>query len=204
MDLFEHLKQTTYCPFAATAKIERQVSWNHDLGFLENVQLHALALREFTEFAQERKYHGFASRIFIGPDAKSFETTRVTFKEYLYGLASFDQNCAECLAADKVNINWQFSFNNLRMFLNVFSPCYSLHHSKYIPSEDSIFIFFQPEYSFDLCGSKPLTRSIVQSIRDKFKHMGKPYSGELIDYRIEAHIYMFPENLGDPPVIWWK
>ena len=205
MNSFERLKQyTTYCPFAASAKVEHQLSWDPNLSFLENVQAHSVTLREFTRFAQERDYHGFVSRVLIGPAAKSFETTRVTFREYLYGLAKFDEDCAQNLAQDKVNLNWQFSFNNLRMFLNVFSPCYSNQHSKYIASEDSIYIFFQPEYSFDLCGSKPLNRTITLSIRDRFDEHGQAYDGELIDRRIEAYIYMFPEKLGDPPVVWWE
>lgn len=205
MNTFERSKQSiTYCPFAASAKVEHESSWDHDLDFLANVNSHAITLRRFTEYAQEHKYHGFVSRVYAGSDAKRFEGTRRTFKEYLYGLARFDHDCAQCLAQDKINTDWQFSFNNLRMFLNVFSPCYSLQHSKYIDSKDSIYIFFQPEYSFKLCGAKPLNRTITQSIRDRFGEEGQAYDGELIDRRIEAYIYMFPEQLGDPPVIWWE
>jgi hypothetical protein len=204
MESFEQLKLSTYCPFASSAKVARQLSWNLGLDFLGNIQSHALALKEFTKFAQERKYHGFVSRVYLGNGAKNFETTRIAFKEYLFGLAKFDQDCAKCLEQDKINLEWQFSFNKLRMFLNVFSPCYSLQHSKYIYSEDSIYIFFQPEYSFSLCGSKPLTKLTTQSIRDKFYKAGKGYDGELIDQRIEAYIYMFPEKPGDQPVNWWE
>lgn len=200
---FERLKQRTFCPFASSAKVKQYMYWDSDLGFVDNVLYHAVALREFTEHAQEQKFHGFASRVYIGPEVKSFEATRVNFRRYLFALALFDQNCAHCLEQEKIDVNWQFSFNYLRMFLNVFSPCYSPQHSKYIESDDSIYIFFQPEYAFDLCGSRPLDEAIITHIRDKFRSAGQEYDGELIDRRIEAHIYMFPEKSGDPPVNWW-
>lgn len=204
MELFDHFKKTTLCPFASNSKIERMFHWDTSLTFIDNVKMHANSLKQFTHIAESEKFHGFVSRIFIGGGFESIEKTKAAFKDYLYGLADFDKDCFACLAKEKRDISWQFSFNNLRMFLNVFSPCYDRSHSKYLPSKHSIYIFFQPEYSFGLCGTRGLDRSVKESIRKRFNKAGKGYDGVMIDQRIESLLYLFPMKMGDPPIAWWE
>jgi FPC/CPF motif-containing protein YcgG len=147
--------------------------------------------------------HGFVSEIVIGLGARSFEDVRRGFRSYLNGLADHDEDCRRTLNGDKLRSKWQFSFAGMQMFLNVFAPCYEQPHSKFIASDDSFWVLFQPEFSFGLCGVDSSRGELKQQIREKFSSCGMPYNGEMIDRRIEALLYMFPQRITDDPVRWW-
>jgi len=106
------------------------------------------------------------------------------------------------MAKDFLDKGWQFEFGNVRMFLNVFSSCYPKRHSKYAPIKGAFFVFFQPEVSFKKHkGASDV--AMKDYIRGRFASAGRPYNGRQIDERIEALLYMFPEDPNGPPVMWW-
>jgi hypothetical protein len=114
-----------------------------------------------------------------------------------HGDASIDE-------AEIESRGWQYTVARTRLFMNLFGPCYPKAHTKHIPFDDRIIIFAQPEDSFDFCGVNPSKTALRNSIRERFRKQGKPYSGELIDQRIESYLYVFPVGLEDPPVRWWE
>ena len=53
------------------------------------------------------------------------------------------------------------------MFLNVFAACYPENHSKFIDVESLFYVFFQPEYSFRMCGADPLAPEMSEFINER-------------------------------------
>jgi hypothetical protein len=200
---FERLRAETRCPFAKAAKVWFGPDWLPKLGWSGNVARHAVELRLFAERAATERYHGFASEVRIGPRAVDFESVRAGFRDYLGSLAEADPDCARSLAADLTVKEWQFEFSGVRMFLNVFAPCYPQPHSKRLQSENAFWVFFQPEFAFDLCNIDPRSVATKQRIREAFAAAGMPYNGSQIDARLEAFLYMFPVDPAGEPVRWW-
>ena len=200
---FESMRASTYCPFAKGANIRFSPPWKNSLGFDGNVAAHAAALADFVVEGQRSHLHGFVSQITLGEDACDFDHVRKAFRAFLHGLARHDDDCCNALKDDKMSTDWQFSFRGMRMFLNVFAPCYPQPHSKFIDSPGSLWVFLQPEYSFDLCGIDPSKTAAKDAIRASFRNAGMNYDGGQIDKRIEALLYMFPMRPTDEPVRWW-
>ncbi|MDH3030143.1 YqcI/YcgG family protein [Methylobacterium fujisawaense] len=200
---FEALRAATLCPFARRAEVRYSPPWDEANGFHANVAAHAGALATFVAEGERDALHGFVSEIVIGDGAHDFDRVRRSFNAYLVGLAEYDDDCRLAMNCDKLAAEWQFSFRGMRMFLNVFAPCYQPPHSKFIPSPNSFWVFFQPEYSFDLCNIDPSKIATKALIRSAFREAGMPYDGAQIDRRIESLLYMFPMRGTDGPVRWW-
>ena len=201
MQEFELLRAATLCPFAAKAKIWTGPRWDPQLPRAKCLQQCAGDLSEFTKVAIEEDYDGYVAEVGLPPNGgMDFETVRKTFHWFLRGLALHDESCRECMTKDFLDKSWQFEYGNVRMFLNVFSSCYPKLHSKYAPIEGAFFVFFQPELSFKKFG---LDDRMIAYIRNRFAAAGMPYNGRQIDERIEALLYMFPEDPDGPPVRWW-
>lgn len=203
MQDFETLRTSTYCPFALKAKVWRLPEWDASDRYEGNIHKQAESLAEFAQVCKSERYHGCAARLPVD-DHSNFENVKAQFHRYLVQLALNDISCAQAMAGDFLAPTWQFEFRNIRMFLNVFGACYSKQHSKYAPVDSSFLVFFQPESSFDLCGTNSITKKTKQEIRDRFARAGMPYNGEQIDQRIESLLYMFPVDHNSPPVRWWE
>jgi YqcI/YcgG family len=204
MDSFKKLVESTSCPYAATAKVHFGPPWHKDKSFEDNIQRIAIDLAEFCEFAFRKKYHGYVVNLNLGTSVQDFSVVKKTFCRFLFGLNSRDSQASNCMQKQFLSRDWQFEFAGVKLFANVFAPCYSINHTKYVESTEEMFVFFQPEFSFDFCGINPKNRHTKEYIRHIFAEHGKPYDGELIDQRIEALLYMFPKRLGDDPVYWWE
>ena len=199
---FEELRQTTKCPFAKGARVISAPDWDPALTFTENVAGQGNALRRFAMDFDEHRLHGFVARVGCEQERPSFDDVRMRFHEYLVALAETDESCSAVLAEDKLALGWQFTYADIRMFLNVFATCYPRKHSKYCEVLDGFFVFFQPERSFDFCGSRSLA-IMKHEIRARFAEAGLPYNGAQVDARIEALLYMFPVEPFGEPVKWW-
>lgn len=203
MIAFERLRARTFCPFARKSKVRYTRVWNDAVDYAANIENQAKDLEQFVDEQDSYKAHGYVSQIRLGARSSVFESVKREFARYLVELSKHDTSCRACLQQDIVDKQWQFTFKNARLFLNVFAPCYDGNHSKYIEDRDSIYIFFQPEGSFDLCGIDSSNVATRISIRSAFAENGSGYSAELIDARVEAAIYMFPRSEADEPVAWW-
>lgn len=204
MRAFKDLKDRTLCPFARSAKIWFGPPWDTSLRFRENCSIQATDLRRFCEAAYEGRYHGFVAGLRVGDAAQNAEDVKVAFRDFLNGLAAEDASCGRCMAQHPLSEDWQFEFGDVRMFLNVFAPCYERPHSKRVESTGAFFVLFQPEFSFDFCGIDPGSRDTKLEIRRRFASAGMPYNGAQIDSRIEALLYMFPSDPFGEPVRWWE
>jgi hypothetical protein len=204
LDEFKQLKLETLCPFAKSAKIWYGPDWDFALTFRENVSSQTDDLRRFAQSALVGRFHGYVAEIGIGKAATEFESVRHAFRNYLRELASSDESCNRCFETNPMDLGWQFEYANVRMFLNVFAPCYQRPHSKSVNAPDRFFVFFQPEFSFDFCGIDPGSKNTKRKIRESFAMAGMPYNGAQIDARHEALLYMFPADPFGLPVNWWE
>jgi FPC/CPF motif-containing protein YcgG len=198
---FELLRAATLCPFAAKAKIWGGPRWDPQVSRSQCLERCARDLSEFTKLAIDEGYDGYVAEVGLPPEGPmDLEAVRRTFHWFLRMLALHDESCRDCMTKDFLDKRWQFEFGSVRMFLNVFSSYYPKLHSKYAPIEGAFFVFFQPEQSFK---KFDLDDAMTRHIRDRFAAAGMPYNGRQIDERIEALLYMFPEDPDGPPVMWW-
>lgn len=200
---FNEVVLSTKCPFARKARIAFAPDWMPDQVYEDNIRAHGKALGAFVERVDSERLHGFLAKVSIENMAADFETVRKGFAHYLFALARTDDSCHESMSRDYLHRGWQFTYSGMRMFLNVFASCYPPAHSKFCDVSNGFYVFFQPERSFDFCGSRPLSEFKFE-IRRRFSAAGMPYNGDLIDQRIEALIYMFPIDPDGEPVEWWR
>lgn len=199
---FATVKRTTPCPFALGAKVTYGPDWDSALG-AANWARNALSLAEWAHTARRARSHGFVIEI-CDPRASDFSSVIGLLRTALQQLNRLDPEHSDCLERVIENTEWQFEFAGLRLFVNTFAPCYPRAHSKRVEDPERVYLFLQPEFSFDLCGVSRDNFAAKQMIRRRFAEAGSPYSGELVDRRVEAYLYMFPLDPDDSPVRWWK
>ena len=139
--------------------------------------------------------------------AADLEMLSKTVNHVLRFLAKHDPTGHDCFVADVVAEDWQFSFNGTRFFITTFAPFYGSGHSRFSARQDSAFIYFQPEYSFDHHGvfaGNPDRERLKERVRQAFANGGTEYSVILVKQPIEAYKYVKPLKVGDPPVEWWN
>jgi hypothetical protein len=200
---FAAIKNSTLCPYAKSARVRYGPRWTPVDPDDANWARNATALAGWADTARKECSHGFVLEI-AGRDAASFHCVEASLKEALHSLNAHDPAASDCMKGPFDAVEWQFEFADLRLFVNVFAPCYPTNHSKHSQDSERIFLFLQPEYAFDLCGVNPANRAAKELIRTRFRAAGMPYNGELIDQRIEAQIYMFALHASDQPVRWWE
>lgn len=76
--------------------------------------------------------------------------------------------------------------------------------AKHVAYDGSLYIFFQPEYTFDICNVNRTKVGLKAQIRERFADAGMSYDGATIDSRRKALSFVFPMESGDPPVRWWE
>jgi hypothetical protein len=200
---FLRIARNTLCPYASSAHVYLGPAWETNRSFQGHVQRTAQALTQFCEEAFAKKWHGFVMEIVAKEQVKQFDLVKRLFFLTLKELNRYDPNASPCMDADFLQQTWQFEFARTRLFVSVFAPCYPVWHTKYSYALDRMFLFFQPDYSFDFCGVDRDNIKAKTYIRRIFQAANRPYNGEIIDQRIEALIYMSPLALDDPPVQWW-
>jgi YqcI/YcgG family len=163
-------------------------------------------LSAFCKVYEAERYSGyvFDAASAGSEDLREFESSVSLFRSVLLELWRLDGGNKSTALSNIEDRDWQYSLCAVRMFVNLFAPAYPLYHTKHVPVRDRIVVFLQPERSFDFCDINPSRREVRRRIRELFARAGRPYSGELIDARIEAHLYVFPLELNGAIVRWWE
>jgi YqcI/YcgG family len=178
--------------------------WVKEATLTENLTKNITELEHFCDIAFQTRLHGFVLEALVGEKACSMAGTLDAMHSVMASLAAADESAHLSLSADNIETtSWQFTFRGIKLFTSIFSPCYPAWHTKHLPSRLSVVIFFQPDFSFDFCRIDRRNKGAKEAIRRKFAENGRPYDWQLIERRIEAHIYVSPLRLGDSPVIWW-
>ncbi|WP_459651009.1 YqcI/YcgG family protein [Kitasatospora sp. Ki12] len=103
---------------------------------------------------------------------------------------------------------WYFSFAGERMFVIAMASCYSPDHARHTFGEPFTFLLLQPDSAFERAvspGSDGLISGAVRSrIRELYARHGRPCDVSITLSPCEAHRFVKPAALGDPPVRWWE
>ena len=203
MDAFEALRISTLCPFAGTSRVEYGPAWRRDVDFAQNVASIADALRHHLPRCRREQLRGFVAQVGVD-DPGSFEGAVAAFRHLVFDLSDHDRSCRSVLTGDIGAREWNFKFAEEPIFLNLFASCYPQPHSKRINDPQHVYVFFQPEFTFDFCNVNRSRTVLKEQIRQGFTDAGMPYSGETIDGRRKALAYVFPLAVDDPPIEWWR
>jgi NTP pyrophosphatase (non-canonical NTP hydrolase) len=201
---FQKFASNSHCTYASKARIwgaprweaKRSIGWNVD-----SILPHLLS---FTKATPLETLDGFVVRPIFGAKAHSMRELANGFRTLLKTLNGRDPKRSTCMAGDVSQPGWQFEFNNVRLFISVFSPIYDEMHPR---RADECFIFFQSEQSFtDRKVGSQFTGSdrIKRTIRGRFQAGGFWYPADIIDERIEARIYLMPRSDRDEDSRWWE
>lgn len=203
VEAFTFLKSTTLCPFAQSARVDYGPPWSGELTFFENVTNIAQALRRHLPECRREKMQGFVAEIGVD-EPLTFDGAVATFRRFVFELGRHDESCRVALGQKIDAEGWNFVFAGEPIFLNLFAGCYPNPHSKKIAHLKNIFVFFQPEFTFDFCNVNRSRTNLKNQIRQKFAAAGMPYDGRTIDSRRKALSYVFPVEANSPPVEWWR
>lgn len=200
---FKKVIDNTLCPYSDKPFIMGP-KWIVEDSYELNIKNQLNDIIDFSNSFTQNEIYGYVLEVAIKTKINTLEQTSELFLNILKILNKLDPAKSNCLDLEKENKKWQFEFNNMRTFFSVFSPCYSPENPRYSYDENIMYIFFQPEESFNMAGVSRLNRQGKINARKKFSDAGRPYDGSLIDKRIEAWLYITPCNIGDKPIKWWK
>lgn len=208
LERFNKIKLSTHCPFAERSKIWAAEEWKNEFSFEENIVKIATQLSEFTKKSFEQKLDGLVIEIKGHDYSKDLPALCQTLKSTLTLLSSIDPKGRNLMTGEMMDTNWQFEFNGERLFIITFAPFYHELHPRFSPTKDSIFIFLQPESSFDFNiipqAGDPKVLKLKDKIREDFDRNRKGYDHKIADLPYEALKYIKPLNIGDEPVYWWR
>jgi len=152
LNLFQSVSQNTQCAFAKQARVWSAPDWDDKLGFEENILRSVPTLVRFTIVARFEHLDGFAFCI-PDPDGEfggSPEKLGKTMKRMLSTLSKRDPSGEDSMSREIDRPAWQFKFNHERIFITSFAKCYPDSSPRYSFGATSVFILFQPEFSFGL------------------------------------------------------
>jgi len=199
---FIYVVENTLCPYSDR---ESRIgpAWNDAVTFAENIQSNAIELERFFNTFFQLQSHGYVMEVKSQAVVTNLYQFARLFYKILVALSDVDPNKSNCLESTIDSVGWQYEFCGFRTFITAFAPCYTKRHPRYSYSTELSYLFFQPEKSFSFCGVNSKNRKAKELARQRFKEAGRPYDGRLIDRRVEAWLYILPDEIGDPPIEWW-
>ncbi|MCJ7841654.1 YqcI/YcgG family protein [Lederbergia sp. NSJ-179] len=206
LDRFKSVINETACFFSQKAKVWGSYEWDSNISIKDNVRNTLPSLMRFTKCAEIEALDGFVIEVRDDRYANDIDGLSTVLKETFNVIAENDPTGKNCMKENIEDENWQFSFNNVRLFVTTFANFYSENNPRYSPIVGSSFIFLQPEFSFDhhrIHFGNPHRDKTKETIRKVFKRKGCIYEAELIKQPIEAYKYIKPLHMDDDPVRWW-
>jgi len=202
---FKEVQTSTACPFAREARMWGGPRWEARRSLSGNVESIIPYLISFTKVAARERLDGFVLAIDDPRLTTDMCALSQWFRRFLKAISARDKRPNSCFAGDIERPGWQFSFNDLRLFISVFSPLYSKQHSRHASS--ATFVVLQPKNSFDryAIGSLfPKSNTTKKEVRRRFREAGVSYLEDVIDSGIEAAVCLMPRWHGDICAAWWK
>jgi hypothetical protein len=177
---FDSIKSQTQCLFAATSRLWSAPDWNPELSLEDNVLRCRDTLTKFIITARFEHLDGF---VFEVPDndageyGGTVEAVGRVMKRILLALDSVDPGMERSMEQNLSRQSWQFTFNHQRIFITSFAPCYPPTNPRHAFGSKSVWVLFQPEYSFSHHQIPPTRQpgGIRQRTRDAFEKAGRPY-----------------------------
>jgi NTP pyrophosphatase (non-canonical NTP hydrolase) len=207
LNRFKSTVDNTHCIFSNTAKIWGSYEWDSNLSLEENIDNSLPSLTRFSKCADTEGLDGYVIDINEKHFTKNIEGLGEALLRTLTHISKNDPKSANSMGVDLHDPDWQFSYHGVRYFITTFSPIYEKNHPRHTPFSDSVFIFLQPEFSFDHHGihsGNEKREDVKEAIRTVFKKNGCPYSVDLVKQPIEAFKYLKPETINGEPITWWN
>lgn len=181
--------------------------WDVTLNFKLNLTAWLPAIVRFVEVSEECKLDGLLLEM-PGPGyGDSIEALGQTTARVLRFLSSADPAGDHRMAAEIEDPSWWFSFGGQKLFVLTFGPCYSCYSSRYGFETAHTYLVFQPIHCFSRRipdGATQRSQRVRRQIRQRYQASGRPYDLTITLSPFEAHRYVKPASLGDPPVKWWR
>jgi hypothetical protein len=210
------------CPFAKRAVVwENEFEWDEKASINENVDNFVEAdLKPFIEkngqlkSADDLPIDGIVleapGKIF-GKDVNHFAEF---FRRVMVRISPESVRQLQHLQPDENGIfwddGWQFSYDGERLFIITLAPYYPETNSRNNYQNESVMIFFQPEWSFrkKLGMRKEIRDKAKSQVRKKFKDKNQDYQCNIMlrtpDSKAhEAPRYVKPTNKDDEAIRWW-
>ncbi len=203
LEQFSPVMTGTQCRFAKGARLWGAPDWDTRKSVSGNVDTLVPYLFSFTKVAPVEGLDGFVVAPSWPLRGDTMSTLARSFYEFLRLTSQRDPKRSRCLSERIPEPGWQFVFNDVRLFVAVFSPLYPVKHPRYAHRQ---FFLLQPEASFtahQIGSSNPGSFKIKTQIRDQFRNNGYSYPDDIIDGRVEAEIYLLPRWDGDVDCLWW-
>ncbi|MFC0863944.1 YqcI/YcgG family protein [Sphaerimonospora cavernae] len=204
-EAFHQVMERTQCVFARRSTIWTAPS-AAGLRMEDAVHLWSRALRGFVEASRREKLDGLVLPL-PAASGDTVDRLALTTRRVLEGLAEQDA-AGTCDLRSPERAGWYLSFYGERMFVVTVAPCYPTDHSRHGFGEPHTFVLLQPDRAFDRAvspGSDGVISTAVRSrIRELYKQHGRPYDLAITLSPFEAHRFVKPLALGDPPIRWWR
>ena len=204
---FEKLLRRTYCPYASLAKISFGPSWRSDENTRENLNRY---IEHFDEFVQRIELEAIDMFVLEVRDQNHIQNIN-TFSAFLHTLLERLHNAdpirTGALIEGITSPEWDFKYKGVKFFILTFAPFYDKYHGRYSHCEDTGFVTFQPDQSFDRFGinrKSPNRLKVSEAVRDAFEERGIQYHFSLVTRAVKALRYIQPLEVAQDPVEWWK
>jgi NTP pyrophosphatase (non-canonical NTP hydrolase)/FPC/CPF motif-containing protein YcgG len=200
---FKLIQKRIPCVYANNAKMWGAPEWLCGEGIDYNVNNLVPSLNRFSKICSNE---GLDVYVVAAPATygENIAALAKFLKTLLFTIGNADKtnNCMQQKIDDP---QWQFTFNNIRLFVTTFAPCYSSNSSRYNYGLNYTFVVFQPESSFNKNKiPRGLDTKVRDKIRDNFIKNGQEYDNKIMQSTLEAIRYIKPLDLGDAPVRWWE
>ncbi len=204
LEHFAPIKSGTLCVFADKARLWALRRWEPSRSALENLGTQRETLERFCTEADRQALDGIVLEL-PGALGATIEDLATTVGDVIAALCELDPAQGRSLDRKVDKSGWWLTFAGRELFVLAFAPCYPETHSRWSFGLDATYIIFQPRSAFERRrnGESSISSHTRARIRQTFSDMGQPYDSELADSDIEAHQFVKPLALGDPPVRWW-
>jgi hypothetical protein len=192
--------------FAAPARLVGLPEWRAEARIEEYLKGHIAALESLCSTAGDSEIDGIVLEA-PGAFGRSVGDLADFVGEVVRTIVANDPAGGKCLDEPIEQPGWWLTFAGLELFVLAFAPCYPRSHSRWSEGVDSVFLLIQPRSSFARrrrAGRDTLGQGVRRSIRRRFADRGMDYDVTLAESAIEAHQFVKPMVVGDPPVRWWE
>ena len=171
--------RATFCPFAPQAEIAFAAADAESGGFADVAE---------QAWARLRSYQQSEEHVYL-PDGLFMQFPVAALGEDIVGLAAGvnrlfryieSKDVSASLVQPPMDSRWRLVVDGTEFAPILFGPMYEPSHPRHSPVPDQVFIFFQPQASFDrrlVAPSGSVARdALYRGIRLKFALQGRPYA----------------------------
>lgn len=204
LERFEAVRGQSECVFARGARLWGAEEWESG-AFGCNLDRFAALMTRFTAVADAQQLDGVVLEVAEPGAGTTVERLAATMRAVVEGLTARDPAASPDPPVD--DPRWWLTFDGGALFVASFAPCYEVTSSRYGFGLRHTYLLFQTRGSFvrrHASGSTVLPERARVRTRTAFAAAGRPYDLALTLSPLEAHRFVKPARLGEPPIEWWK